>query len=244
MTASLDLPLGGAQRPAGHTAVMAGRAATAPDDLDYFPTPPWAGRAGGELIRALDPAARTCWEPACGEGHLAWGLKDYFEGGVFASDVHEYTPGQRVIDFLTTDLGAWPMAPVDWIVTNPPFIHGEAFVRTAMRRARVGVAMLLRLVFLEGAKRHRLLYVDHPLTVAAPFAERVPMVKGRWDPEASSATAYAWFLWLKPAGRVDEGRGGPRLVPVPPGTRARLSKPEDLVRWGHQPDAPLLGPGG
>ena len=36
--------------------------------LDYFPTPPWAARAGGELIRRLDPPARTCWEPACGDG--------------------------------------------------------------------------------------------------------------------------------------------------------------------------------
>ena len=61
-------------KPSGHTSVMSSRAATAPGELDYFPTPPWAARAGGELIKQIDPAAGSCWEPACGEGHMAFGL--------------------------------------------------------------------------------------------------------------------------------------------------------------------------
>lgn len=232
--------------PKGGNSVMASRVATAPDELDYFPTPPWAARAGGELIKRLDPAAKSCWEPACGEGHLAHGLADYF-ATVHCSDIHDY--GLRpssVVDFLSP--AADGFCSPDWIVSNPPFILGEAFVRAALARARVGVAMLLRLVFLEGAKRHALLYGgDYPLTVAAPFAERVPMVKGRWDPEASSATAYAWFVWDKHAAKLG-GRDGvvpaPRLHPVPPGTRARLQKHEDLVRFGHAEPDPLFSAGG
>lgn len=235
-------------RPSGHTAVMAGRAPTPPDALDYFPTPPWAARAGGELIQRLDPGPWSCWEPACGEGHMAHGLADYFEGGVWASDVFDYGAGHPVVDFLDpASLGPvidGQQGGVDWIVTNPPFVKGEAFVRGAWPRARRGIAMLLRLQFIEGAGRWRLFMRDCPLAVLAPFAERVPMVKGRWDPDASSATAYAWFVWLKPEvgpppGRFDMG-AWPLLMLIAPGAKARLSRPSDLERFVGASEAPLL----
>lgn len=227
--------------PSGHTSVMASRAATAPDDLDYFPTPPWAARAGGELLQKLDPGRWTCWEPACGEGHMATGLYDYFPI-VYQSDIFPYAKAGadgeilwqvNAFDFLSD--GAPRYSDVDWIVTNPPFKLGEAFVRQALKHARRGVAMLLRLAFLEGVARHKLLYEDHPLSVLAPFAERVPMVKGKWDPDASSATAYAWFIWLKP-----EVSRCPRVVPIAPGAKVRLHRADDLVRFGLQVSAPLL----
>lgn len=227
--------------PAGHTSVMANRATTT-DDLDYFPTPPWAARAGGELIKRLDPGNWTCWEPACGGGHMAHGLRDYFSC-VIATDIHDYGAGD-VLDFLDPD--AWvPATPgdaqrPDWIVTNPPFVLGDAFVRTAYQRARRGVAMLLRLVFLEGNKRFYLLHEDCPLTAVAPFSERVPMVKGRWDPDASSATAYAWFVWIRPRPGF-QPPAQPVLIPIPPGTKSRLATADDVVKFNGQADAPLFG---
>lgn len=73
----------------GHTAVMAQRAPrqVASDDarrrlwrqLDFYPTPPWAARAGAELISEIDPEAKTVWEPACGQGHMAEPLGEYFD---------------------------------------------------------------------------------------------------------------------------------------------------------------------
>lgn len=219
-------------RPAGHTSVMSSRAPAA-DDLDYFPTPPWAARAGGELIQRLDPGVWSCWEPACGGGHMSFGLADYFPA-IRVSDIHDHSGGAEFLaDFLSPDLDE--LEPCDWIVTNPPFVLGDAFVRAAYRRARRGVAMLLRLVFLEGGKRYRLLHEDCPLSVVAPFSERVPMVKGRWDPDASSATAYAWFVWQK-----TRTAGPATLVPIPPGTRARLSAVDDVARFNGSADVPLF----
>lgn len=219
-------------RPAGHTSVMSSRA-PAPDDLDYFPTPPWAARAGGELIARLDPGQWSCWEPACGGGHMALGLRDYFTT-IRSTDIHDHGGGaEQIGDFLSLDFDE--LEPCDWIVTNPPFVLGDAFVRTAHRRARRGVAMLLRLVFLEGGKRFRLLHEDCPLSVVAPFSERVPMVKGRWDPDASSATAYAWFVWLKAA-----APSSTTLVPIPPGTKARLSNIGDVEHFIGAAAAPLF----
>jgi hypothetical protein len=213
--------------------------AQAPDDLDYFPTPPWAARAGAEIIAKLDPGSWTCWEPACGGGHMAHGLRDEF-ALVIESDIHRHEGGDPafLVDFLSED--AREREPnIDWIVTNPPFVLGDAFVRAAWAHARRGVAMLLRLVFLEGGKRFHLLHTDCPLTAVAPFSERVPMVKGRWDPAASSATAYAWFIWLKPQTGHRIG-SHPIVLPIPPGTRDRLARAEDVALFNGAPDAPLL----
>lgn len=223
--------------PTGSTAVMARRAAgeIAADDarqalyrqLDYFPTPPWAARAGAELIRRLDPQAGSVWEPACGEGHMAAALSEYF--AVYASDIHDHGFGDRV-DFLSDPAAA---RGVDWIVTNPPFKVAPAFIRQALRLAKRGVAMLLRLPFLEGCERYELLHGASPLTVCAPFAERVPMTLGRWDPAAASATAYAWFIWIKGAAPMP-------IIGIPPGTRDRLWKADDAARFGWRAPAGLL----
>lgn len=215
--------------------VMASRT-EAPDALDFFPTPPWAARAGGELIQALDPGPWTCWEPACGQGHMAHGLVDYFAAGVFASDIYPYGYGQ-VLDFLDPEASA-PAAQFDWIVTNPPFNAAANFVRAAWPRARRGIAMLCRLSWLEGADRYQLLHGDCPLSVLAPFAERVPMAKGIWDPKGSTATAYAWFVWLNPGMR--QGRARPRLMAIAPGAKARLHRDADVARFCKPADAPLL----
>lgn len=224
--------------PSGHTSVMANRQPT-DDGADYFPTPPWAARAGAELIIRLDPGQWRVWEPACGGGHMAHGLADHF-GEVFSTDLNDYGwPGVHVadLDFLSDDADS--IGEFDWIVSNPPFVLGDAFVRTAWKRARRGVAMLLRLVFLEGGKRYRLLHEDCPLTAVAPFSERVPMVKGRWDPEASSATAYAWFIWLKPT-LERPAPAHPMVIPIPPGTKTRLHRASDVERFNGAVATPLL----
>lgn len=218
------------------TAVMARRAAADIEadselqalyrKLDFFPTPPWATRAGAELIRRQDPAAEVVWECACGEGHMAVPLGEYFD--VIASDVHPHGFGD-VIDFLAPDAD---MA-CDWIVTNPPFRVAGDFLRHGLVRARRGVALLLRLPFLEGAERYHLLHGEQPLTFCAPFSERVPMALGRWDPELSSATAYAWFVWDK------QGQPMP-IQPIGPGTRARLSRQDDAARFAMKAAMPLF----
>lgn len=219
-------------KPAAHRVVMASRQPTADDDPDFFPTPPWAARAGGELVKRLDPLARLCWEPACGAGHMAHGLKPYFHS-VEQTDAYAYD-GNRIRDFL--EGGDWLLS--EWIITNPPFTRIEEFVRVAYRQAGRGVAMLGRVALLETVGRHSLLYQDCPLTVFAPFSERLPMAKGRWDPDGSTAAFYAWFIWLKPAlqpRRFMARIGGelfPATVPIPPGTKARLTHPDDARLFG------------
>ncbi len=199
-------------------------------DLDFFPTPPWAARACGELILTLDPDARSVIDPACGQGHFIGPLRQYFES-TFASDIHDYGRGFAVADFLAAD---FEPDSIDWVATNPPFSQAQAFIERGVAVARRGVLMLCRIALLEGIGRFETLYGGaNPLTVCAPFVERVPMQLGSWDPGLSSASCYAAFVWIKGA--------APRpLMPIPPGTRARLWKSDDVARFGTQAPGPLF----
>jgi hypothetical protein len=227
-------------KPRGFSATMAHRDPEA-DGVDLFPTPPWGARAGAEVVRRLDPApAASVWECACGAGHMAHGLKDYF-ARVIATDRYPWRVAPRDgaagfrADYLYDFLGD-PMEPpeADWIFTNPPFAHAEAFVAAALQRARRGVAMLCRLAFLESQGREPLLYGALPVTVIAPFIDRLPMHQGRWDPQGSTAGSYSWFVWLQPWVRRPAwaAASGPLVVPILTGSKGRLSRPEDLAFAG------------
>lgn len=225
--------------PRGHNAVMSSRV-EAMDSLDFFPTPPWATRALCEhvlpLFSGLPLKAMSAWEPSAGEGHMAEVLKEYF-GQVQASDVHDYLRGYSVGSFVGegADRAEWRHVGVarkpDWIITNPPFRLALEFADRAITAAGFGVALLLRSVFIESAERYRF-FEKHPLTLVAPFAERVAMTKGRWDPKASTATSYAWFLWVK-----GQQKGHTSLSIIPPGRKAALTKVDDVLRFGAPPDS-------
>lgn len=207
--------------PSGGTSVMARRVEPA-DSLDYFPTPPWATRALCEhvLIRQ-ELGARTCWEPAAGEGIMADVLQEYF-GSVYGTDIHDYGVEYDVLDFLSpVDTPSF-----DYIITNPPFRLAADFALTALRWANRGVCLLTRSAWLEGGGRYNTLFGRTPPTIVALFSERVAMVKGRWDPKASSATSYAWVVWLK---SIPDGPT--TLKWIPPGTKTALTRPDDEERF-------------
>jgi hypothetical protein len=210
----------------------------AKDSLDYFPTPPFATRALCEhVLKPWERGDKSVWEPAVGEGHMAAVLMEYF-GDVRGSDVHDYGRGYQVGSFVGAGADCIRVAsPYDWIITNPPFNLAIDFAERALEEAGEGVALLLRSVWIESADRYHRLFKDRPPTHIAQFAERVAMVKGRWDPEASTATSYAWFVWRKLI--VDSV--GTRFQIIPPGQRVALERPDDRRRFAAaKQDAPLF----
>jgi len=215
---------------AGFTSVMA-RRRDPPDALDYFPTPPWATRT---LFRYVLPALgvetiASVWEPACGEGHMAEIVTEFASGQVIASDVFDYGYGQAPVDFVNDE----PLARPEWIITNPPFVAACEFTLRARDLASEGVAMLARTTWIESIGRYETLFRDCPPALYAPFVERVPMVKGRWDPDASTATSYAWFVWLNGAS------GSTRVFWIPPGCRRELARADDVARFAAWSLAPI-----
>ena len=148
---------------------------------------------------------------------MARPLKEYFEL-VVQSDVHDYggfddDPHKRIADFLFP--GHELMA--HWIITNPPFRLGCDFALTAIERARIGVAMLVRTAFLESVGRYERLFSHHRPEVLQ-FTERVPMFRGRLDAKGSTATAYCWLVWASPR------PGGVHWIPP---CRRALERPGD-----------------
>lgn len=179
-------------KPTENYAVSAKRSESK-DSLDDFPTPPWATRALLEYVISKDITKdQICWEPAANRGFMARPLNEYFKY-VMESDIHDY--GDRnVVDFLNTEIDR-SNATVHWVITNPPFNKAHQFIEKAHKVAIDGVAMLVRTSFLEGIMRYQTLFLKNPPDVVAQFSERVPMVKGRCDPKASTATSYCWMVW-------------------------------------------------
>lgn len=210
--------------PKGARAVMASRVEKK-GSADNFWTPPWATRALMEVVwpRIFGGSTGdrlTAWEPACGEGHMAEILQDYFRV-VYSSDLYDYGYGRTGIDFLK------PLrrSPVNWIITNPPFNTALDFTLRALDLARVGVAMFVRTQWaVEGCARFDKLFQERPPTLFAPFVERVNLCKGRWEPKGSTATAYCWLVWV-------HGRQPMAPFWIPPGQRKRLTRPDDVERF-------------
>jgi hypothetical protein len=224
-------------RPAGFTAVMAQRRSS-PKALDYFPTPPWATRALVEFVlrpHGFEPEQMSAWDPCCGEGHMAEALRESF-GEVDASDIFDYGRGYRVADVL--DAGVVEGSRAKLLITNPPFNIAIDIALAALARWRFeGLFLLVRTAWLESEERYRRLFSFYPPDIFAPFVERVPMVAGRYDPKASSATAYAWIGWLNP--EDFRASAGPAITFIPP-CRKRLETKADIRRWCAPADAPLF----
>ncbi|MBE0695183.1 MAG: SAM-dependent DNA methyltransferase [Aquamicrobium sp.] len=209
-----------------HSTAVKARRLTA-DSLQLFPTPPWATRAPIEqelLPRGWITAGMTAWDPCCGKGHMAVPLGEYFDG-VFASDVHDWGYGDRHgldFTFAAAEDAPWP---VDWIFINPPFTLAEAFLERALRIARVGVALFVRLQWQEGGERYWSIWNgDRRPHLVCPFAERVAIIEGVWDPEASSATAYMWVVFVHGEDRPDWP-----LCHIRPGAEARYTRISDMM---------------
>lgn len=208
------------------------------DSLDDFPTPPWGTRALIEHVlighgwRRDQLAAQTVWEPAANRGFMARPLAEYF-GSVVASDVHDYGAGFVVDDFL---LPCPRLPAVDWIITNPPFRLAAEFALRGLEIARQGVALLVRTAFAEGIERYETLFKPHPPLMEAVFCERLPMVKGRVDPKAVSATSYSWIVW--PGRDFKRADLTTRRLWIP-ACRRELERPGDYPADLQPPEGPL-----
>jgi len=188
------------------------------DSLDDFPTPPWATRALIEhIIKPDNLINMSALEPACGRGYMSSVLCEYF-GQVISSDVHDYGYGYQrsFLDYDKRD------GHYDWVITNPPFKLAEEFVLRGLNLCRVGVAVLVRTVFLESVGRYERLFRDRPCSIFAQFVERVPIIKGRVDAKATTATGYAWLVWYRDSSLSSN------VAWIPP-SRKRLERPGDYA---------------
>jgi len=166
---------------------------------DAYATPAWQAWA---LLANQPDLGGLILEPCVGAGALARVLMAGCPGRVLTNDVD---PGYharygydatnpRLYDQIEQDEGR----AVDWIVTNPPYRMPVCrdLVALAIERARIGVAMLLRLSFLEPTARRfprGVLLTAHPPSRLLVLPRNSYLENGHSD-----VVTTAWFLWCRP----------------------------------------------
>jgi hypothetical protein len=107
--------------------------------------------------------------------------------------------GLSAIDYTDIEMGHDFLAegprPIEAIVTNPPYVLAEEFIRHALNIMSEGViAMLLRTDF-DHAKTRQYLFSGCPV-----FAKKVVLTKRiKWfeDSKGQPSFNHAWFIWDK-----------------------------------------------
>lgn len=221
--------------PAGRLAIMNQRHEPA-ESLDFFPTQPWATRAFFKHVLLARNEISTAFDPCCGEGHMAEIIRDYGVD-VFASDIFDYGYKNQSATFNFLDLSK-TLPSRHWIICNPPYGDNLiAFVKRAifhqqtlsrMNNEATGVAMLMRNTVIAGQRRFYEIYNCWPVSTYAPFSERVAMIKDNYDPSASTATDYAWYVWRFVYGKCCSHQ---RLKIIPPCRNELERQPEDSYRF-------------
>lgn len=182
---------------------------------DFYPTPDIA------VLTLLNNSnvPQSIWEPCAGKGHISRVLD---ENGidVFSTDLYDYPDKVHFVlpgfDYLTTEI----VANVEGIITNPPFEKNlpEKMIRHALvDHGYTYVAMLLRLTFLESAKRYKL-FTDLPPSTVIVFSERIHVGEEYREKNngIGGMMAYAWFVWDYRVGR--------------PNTEIVWAKPSDYLK--------------
>ena len=175
------------------------------DNEDFYTTDPTAVSA---LLRFNDNnkfLSRRIWECACGDGAIS---KMLIQNGfsVVSSDLYNRGFGKSGVDFLASTVPHCdPMTDKPFsgggydIVTNPPYKQAIDFVTHSLDVVPNGhsVSMLVRLGFLEGAKRYHQIYQLRPPKHVLVFSRRIKCYKNGIDDGINSAVCYAWFIWRK-----------------------------------------------
>ena len=157
-------------------------------ETDYYPTP----QKTTEALFRHEQFEGTVWECACGDGRMSEVIKKHND--VFSTDIDYRGYGANTIDFLHTDSGF----DTDNIITNPPFKLAKQFVEHAKKRASKKIALLLKLVFLEGIGRYDMFQdKEFPLKKVCVFCKRQTLSKAGISIKNSSMIAFAWFIWDK-----------------------------------------------
>ena len=155
-------------------------------EADYYPTPPETT----EALFKREKFEGNIWECACGDGRMAKVIEKY--NTCIATELRQGKDvyGEQGVDFLNEH------REVDNIITNPPYKLALRFAQRSLLLADKKVALLLKLVFLEGSGRYEF-FRKSPLRTVYVFCKRQSIWKNGNEGANSGLIAYAWFVWDK-----------------------------------------------
>lgn len=164
---------------------------------DFYATDPHSVR---DLLDIADIQGEHFYEPCVGQGHIADVIKEYFpESEVLVSDLIDRGYKETIVrDFINGDFDA----NTDWVITNPPYKYAREFINKSLQIANKGVAMFLKIQFLEGVARKEWFKRNPPKYVYVFSKRQDPWRNGeRLNPKTGkkwgSTMCFAWFVWEK-----------------------------------------------
>lgn len=169
--------------------------------LDAYMTPAWAVEA---LIQFGVPQLRDLSVLECCSGELAIAAALVkTDAQIRTNDLDPAMPADEHLDATDPKVWrAWKKQGVQWAVTNPPFSAAPQIVPLAVQSAAHGIAMLLRLSFLEPCKNRAQFLRDYPPTDLIVL----PRISFTGDGKTDSVTC-AWMVWQK----ARQGSAGQRI---------------------------------
>jgi len=189
--------------PSGRS-IVGDRPEGRPED-DFYPTP----FPVTEALLQVESFGRDIWEPACGDGAICKVLESAGHH-VAASDLMDRGFGETGVNYFDVS-----KAPARQMITNPPFVLAEDWVKHAKELKVEKFALLVKLAFLEGVERSRLLQ-DSGLSRVWVFKRRVTFTRNGEEQRGTGMIAFAWFVWDKHGGPptvgwIDHTKTGPML---------------------------------
>lgn len=190
--------------------------------FDFYPTPSWATKT--LLDHVPEVRASRILEPCVGAGDMSAVL---WASGctVLTNDVDRTRQADTYLDARQRE--SWrAFQIVEWIVSNPAFAFAPKIIPLAFEHATRGVAMFLRLSYLEPCDGRGEWLAEHPPTRQIVL----PRVSFTGDGNTDSVTC-AWFVWATDGQPLE----GPPIVIVPPIAEPRggllelLDSPVDAV---------------
>lgn len=187
---------------------MAGGSTNKRQELDFYPTPSECTIAMMDMVP--DFHGEETAEPACGDGSISKVLESFYGCKVHSSDIADRGYGATGVDFFSVK-----KAPCRLMITNPPFVHAEGFIRHGFGIGFRAMALLLKLSFFNAASRRKLFFEFPPVAVM-PLTWRVDFLGlGRPTMEC------AWFVWDK-----DSESDYPIFYPLERPNEATLNQPK------------------
>lgn len=160
---------------------------------DFYPTPEYATR---ELLRRVPQIRGYILEPCVGDGAIAR-VVDGGDRVVYGSDVDpqmncSFCGDATREDFWASVKDVMFEDRIDWVVTNPPFNVAAQIIPLAYKHADKGIAMLLRLSYLEPTEDRGRWLNEHPPSALIIL----PRISFTGDGKTDSVTC-AWVVWEK-----------------------------------------------
>lgn len=158
-------------------------------EFDFYETPAWLTLLGLKYI----PFSGTIGEPCAGHGAIA-SIMELAGFSIWRNDIDLAKPADYHSD--ATNAKHWETLPdADWIISNPPYGKLAApIVQNAYNHARKGIAMVLRLNWLEVCDdRVDFLRQRPPTTIInVPRFCYARSAKGKWATDQCPTNLYCW----------------------------------------------------